>query len=76
MKTDDKFVCSIEPVNGVYHWLLESKGATYGGHAKTQKEAMDEAFKILNPRETIFALMDKINKGAADLKRLIDEPLI
>ena len=73
MTDEDNFVCSIEPKDGMYHWVLESKGKTYGGHTKTQKEAMSEAFKILNP-ETVMSSFAKVEESAKKLQELLDQP--
>ncbi len=41
-----QFICSIEPDrHGNYNWLLEKDGKVFGGKARTQMEAINNALK-------------------------------
>ena len=42
-----QFICSVEPDHhGNYNWLMENKdGRVFGGKARTQQEAINQALK-------------------------------
>lgn len=40
------FICSVEPKDDKYSWLIEKDGKTFGGQADSQQDAISEAMKL------------------------------